>query len=96
MGEGARGREASAYDPALWRELGELGWPGIAVGEEHGEQGLGAVELSVLLEELGYGDDAELVSCADGGAAGRHRLHGGVATRHLVGGPVALSVLGPR
>ena len=32
----------------------ELGWPGIAVAEEHGGQGLGAVELAVLLEELGY------------------------------------------
>ena len=31
----------------------ELGWPGIAVAEEHGGQGLGAVELAILLEELG-------------------------------------------
>ena len=46
--------EAGAYDAALWRELTELGWPGIAVAEEHGGQGLGAVELAVLLEELGY------------------------------------------
>jgi len=46
--------EASSYDPDLWRELLELGWPGIAVSEEYGGQGLGAVELSVLLEELGY------------------------------------------
>ena len=27
----------------------ELGWPGIAVAEEHGGQGLGAVELAILL-----------------------------------------------
>jgi alkylation response protein AidB-like acyl-CoA dehydrogenase len=46
--------EAGRYDDALWRELCELGWPGIAVAEEHGGQGLGAVELAVLLEELGY------------------------------------------
>jgi alkylation response protein AidB-like acyl-CoA dehydrogenase len=46
--------EARRYDDALWRELCELGWPGIAVAEEHGGQGLGAVELAVLLEELGY------------------------------------------
>ena len=46
--------EAAAYDDALWREIVELGWPGIAVAEEHGGQGLGAVELAVLLEELGY------------------------------------------
>ena len=46
--------EAREYGDALWRELAELGWPGIAVAEEHGGQGLGAVELAVLLEELGY------------------------------------------
>jgi alkylation response protein AidB-like acyl-CoA dehydrogenase len=46
--------EAAEYDGALWREIVELGWPGIAVAEEHGGQGLGAVELAVLLEELGY------------------------------------------
>jgi alkylation response protein AidB-like acyl-CoA dehydrogenase len=46
--------EAGSYDDALARELGELGWPGIAVSEEHGGQGLGIVELAILLEELGY------------------------------------------
>jgi alkylation response protein AidB-like acyl-CoA dehydrogenase len=46
--------EAAAYDDALWREIVDLGWPGIAVAEEHGGQGLGAVELAALLEELGY------------------------------------------
>ena len=46
--------EARDYGDALWGELAELGWPGIAVAEEHGGQGLGAVELAVLLEELGY------------------------------------------
>ena len=46
--------EAAGYDGALWQELRELGWPGIAVAEEYGGQGLGAVELAVLLEELGY------------------------------------------
>src|SRR5881628_3854042 len=46
--------ESQTYDGALWSELVELGWPGIAVAEEHGGQGLGAVELAVLLEELGY------------------------------------------
>jgi hypothetical protein len=33
--------EAGAYDDALWRELSDLGWPGIAVAEEHGGQGPG-------------------------------------------------------
>src|ERR1039457_7278903 len=46
--------DSSRYDPSLQAELVELGWPGIAVAEEYGGQGLGAVELAVLLEELGY------------------------------------------
>ncbi len=46
--------EAGEYDPGLWNELVELGWPGIGVSAEHGGQDLGLVELSVLLEELGY------------------------------------------
>src|SRR5438270_1600743 len=46
--------EAGEYDPNLWAELVGLGWPGIAVSAEHGGQGLGAVGLAVLLEELGY------------------------------------------
>ena len=45
--------EAARTDAALWRELSELGWPGIAVAEAHGGQGLGSVELAILCEELG-------------------------------------------
>ncbi|HEX5225374.1 MAG TPA: acyl-CoA dehydrogenase family protein [Solirubrobacteraceae bacterium] len=45
--------EAGRTDDALWRELCELGWPGIAIAEEHGGQGLGTIELSILCEELG-------------------------------------------
>jgi alkylation response protein AidB-like acyl-CoA dehydrogenase len=53
----ARVREAAdgaAYDAGLWKEIVGLGWPGIAVDEQYGGQALGAVELAVLLEELGY------------------------------------------
>jgi alkylation response protein AidB-like acyl-CoA dehydrogenase len=45
--------EARRSDQALWQELCQLGWPGIAVAEEYGGQGLGVVALSVLCEELG-------------------------------------------
>jgi alkylation response protein AidB-like acyl-CoA dehydrogenase len=45
--------EARTLDAALWRELSELGWPGIAVSERYGGQGLGQIELSILCEELG-------------------------------------------
>jgi len=45
--------EAASTDQALWKELSELGWPGIAIAEENGGQGLGTIELSILCEELG-------------------------------------------
>src|ERR1700737_4734219 len=45
--------EAGRSDEQLWRELSDLGWPGIAVGEEFGGQGLGSIELTILCEELG-------------------------------------------
>jgi alkylation response protein AidB-like acyl-CoA dehydrogenase len=45
--------ESAQMDAELWRELCELGWPGIAISEEHGGQGLGLIELSILCEELG-------------------------------------------
>jgi alkylation response protein AidB-like acyl-CoA dehydrogenase len=45
--------EAGTTNEALWKELCELGWPGIAISEEHGGQGLGTIELSILCEELG-------------------------------------------
>ena len=34
--------------------MAELGWPGLAVPEECGGQGLGMVELAVLIEQIGY------------------------------------------
>ncbi len=45
--------EAGSTDTGLWQELCELGWPGIAISEENGGQGLGTIELAILCEELG-------------------------------------------
>ncbi len=42
------------FTDAQWKELVELGWPGVVVPEEHGGLGLGAVELIVIAEEMGY------------------------------------------
>jgi alkylation response protein AidB-like acyl-CoA dehydrogenase len=44
----------SPYDDAIWSEICDLGWPGIAISEEYGGQGLGVVELVILQEEFGY------------------------------------------
>ncbi|HWD64054.1 MAG TPA: acyl-CoA dehydrogenase family protein [Solirubrobacteraceae bacterium] len=37
-----------------WAAVSELGWPGVMIDEQHGGLGLGAVELIVIQEELGY------------------------------------------
>jgi alkylation response protein AidB-like acyl-CoA dehydrogenase len=42
------------FTDAQWQEVAELGWPGVIVPEEHGGLGLGAVELIIIEEELGY------------------------------------------
>ncbi len=39
--------------PSFWRELGPLGWLGLAVPEEHGGSGFGLPELVVVAEEMG-------------------------------------------
>ena len=46
--------ESRTYDEGQWSEICGLGWPGIAIDEAHGGQGLGMVELVILCEELGY------------------------------------------
>jgi alkylation response protein AidB-like acyl-CoA dehydrogenase len=46
--------EAGEYDSAIWDEMRELGWAGIFIDEEHEGQGLGMVELVILMEELGF------------------------------------------
>ncbi len=42
------------FEASDWDEMAELGWPGLALPEEWGGQGLGIVELAVLFEEMGY------------------------------------------
>ena len=45
---------ADGFDADGWAEIAELGWPGLALPEEWGGQGLGIVELAILFEEMGY------------------------------------------
>jgi alkylation response protein AidB-like acyl-CoA dehydrogenase len=42
------------FEQSDWDEMAELGWPGLALPEEWGGQGLGIVDLAVLFEEMGY------------------------------------------
>jgi alkylation response protein AidB-like acyl-CoA dehydrogenase len=46
--------ESKQYADDAWKEVSQLGWPGIFIAEENGGQGLGILELVILLEELGY------------------------------------------
>lgn len=41
------------FDRAVWREMCEMGWPGLLVPEAGGGSGLGVRELCALAEELG-------------------------------------------
>jgi alkylation response protein AidB-like acyl-CoA dehydrogenase len=43
-----------AFDEGLWQEMVDLNWPGLLVSEADGGQGLGSVELAVLMEQAGY------------------------------------------
>jgi alkylation response protein AidB-like acyl-CoA dehydrogenase len=51
----ARARLEAPSDrlPGFWKEMAELGWMGLHVGEARGGQGFGLPELSIVLEELG-------------------------------------------
>ncbi len=41
------------FPTALWKRMAALGWPGLAVSENHGGAGLGPLELAVVAEEMG-------------------------------------------
>jgi alkylation response protein AidB-like acyl-CoA dehydrogenase len=45
--------DGRGYKPELWKDMAELGWLGLAFPEEYGGQGLGFVDLTVILEEMG-------------------------------------------
>jgi alkylation response protein AidB-like acyl-CoA dehydrogenase len=45
--------DPSGYDPAVWKELGQLGWVGLVMPEALGGAGLGQLHLALLLEEMG-------------------------------------------
>jgi hypothetical protein len=43
------------YRPEIWKKFAELGWLALAIGEEYGGLGGGAVETSLLMEAFGRG-----------------------------------------
>src|ERR671934_964012 len=44
-----------AHNQALYERMAELGWLGVAIPEEYGGSGGGAVDMCLLLDELAYG-----------------------------------------
>lgn len=49
---GLRGKPHE-YDRALWRQMADLGWLGIALPERYGGMGLGLTETAIVAEGLG-------------------------------------------
>src|SRR3954452_12612799 len=44
----------TGFEQSDWDEMAELGWPGLALPEGWGAQGLGMVDLAVIFEEMGH------------------------------------------
>ncbi|WP_163506496.1 acyl-CoA dehydrogenase family protein [Fodinicola acaciae] len=45
--------QGTDVDPTLWRLAARLGWPGLALPEQHGGAGQGLVEQALVAEEIG-------------------------------------------
>lgn len=45
--------DPKGYSADLWKEMVELGWPGLALPEAHGGVGAGFLEVCLLLEQMG-------------------------------------------
>jgi alkylation response protein AidB-like acyl-CoA dehydrogenase len=49
------GRGEHAHNQDLYAKMADLGWLGVAIAEEYGGTGGGAVDMCLLLDELAYG-----------------------------------------
>jgi alkylation response protein AidB-like acyl-CoA dehydrogenase len=47
------GKSKQSFDPAAWAEMGEMGWAGVIVPEEHDGSAFGHLGLGLILEETG-------------------------------------------
>ena len=46
--------DEKGYSPALWKEMAELGWQGLALPEKYGGSGMEFLDLAILQEEMGH------------------------------------------
>ena len=44
---------AEGYDTAAWAEIGQMGWGGIVIPEDHGGSAMGYLSLGMVVEQLG-------------------------------------------
>jgi alkylation response protein AidB-like acyl-CoA dehydrogenase len=47
------GKSKQCFDPAAWAEMGEMGWAGVIVPEDHDGSAFGYLGLGLILEETG-------------------------------------------
>lgn len=45
--------DEKGYSPQLWKKMAELGWMGLVFPEEYSGEGLGFLDLAVIIEEMG-------------------------------------------
>ncbi|WP_419254862.1 acyl-CoA dehydrogenase family protein [Caulobacter sp. ErkDOM-YI] len=46
-------KSGASFDPAAWSEMGQMGWAGVIVPEEHNGSAFGYLGLGLVLEETG-------------------------------------------
>lgn len=45
--------DEKGYSPELWSKMADLGWMGLVLPEDYGGQGMGFMDLIILLQEMG-------------------------------------------
>ncbi|MCC6917997.1 MAG: acyl-CoA dehydrogenase family protein [Alphaproteobacteria bacterium] len=81
------------YDAARWKEMAEMGWPGIIVPEAHGGSEFGYLSLGLVLEEMGRTLAASPLVSSSLGAATALMLGGNAAQKEKYLAPIAAGEL---
>jgi alkylation response protein AidB-like acyl-CoA dehydrogenase len=82
-----RMRDAAAplgYDPALWREMAEMGWAGVIIPEAYGGSDFGLLSLGLILEEMGRSLVASPLLASGLAAASALALGGSETQKHVL------------
>ena len=90
-------RDETGYSTALWQEMAELGWAGMAIDEAYGGLGFGYTGLGVVLEEMGRKLTASPMQASIVTGAAAVALGGGEDLKHallpaLAGGTMTMTL----